>query len=341
MLFAVLVFSRLTILGDTDRYLAGPTFGELSFLYNSTSMMDFFAFSLGKLFSQFGAHLFFLTLAFLGVYIPLQKLSLSKGRLIVVLFFLSFPSFGIWTSIVSKEAVTVFFMGIILAAFIDIYERRRIERKTLLLIAIYLGLIFKPQYMIGIISLAVYFLIVRSLNLKAYGKLFVLFLFFLCSALLLYLLRDYIDLLATMMPQHFESDGSSTRENTVWLNKYDVFYNAPYGMVVAFFGPTLKEALAKPQFLMAFLESLIIVLAFLYVSVKAVLLTTIRKKFNIHLFSIFFIVTVWVLFVHYPFGVLNPGSAIRYREGFYAFLVCLFYYTNMKLFSSPRAHSHS
>lgn len=341
MLFAVLVFSRLTILGDTDRYLSGPTFGELSFLYNSTSMMDFFAFSLGKISSQFGAHFFFLTLAFLGVYIPLKKLSLSKKRLIVVLFFLSFPSFGIWTSVVSKEAVTVFFMGIILAAFIDVYERRKIEGKFLLFIAIYLGLLFKPQYLIGIISLAVYFLIVRGLNLKAYGKLFVLFLFFLCSALLLYLLRDYIDFLATMMPKHFDPDGGSTRENTFWVKQYDVFYNAPYGMLVSFLGPTFQEAVTKPQLLMAFLESFTILVSFIYVSIKAILFAVRRKAFNIHLFSIFFIVTIWILFVHYPFGVLNPGSAIRYREGFYAFLVCLFYYTNMKLFSSPRAHSHS
>jgi len=32
------------------------------------------------------------------------------------------------------------------------------------------------------------------------------------------------------------------------------------------------------------------------------------------------------LFVHYPFGVLNPGSANRYRQGFYSFIVILYYF---------------
>ncbi len=339
MFFAVFVFSKLTTLGDTERYLAGPTFGELSFIYNSTAMMDFFAFSLSSVTTQFGAHLFFLTLAFWGVYFPLQKLNLSKAQLTVLLIFLSVPSFGIWTSIVSKESVSVFFMGVILAAFIDIFEGRKIERKILLVISLYLCLIFKPQYMVGIASLAVYLFIVRTFSLKAYGKLFTFLLFVFCSALLLYVMRDYIDMLAVMMPQHFESDGSSTRENEIWVDKYDVFFNAPYGMFVAFIGPTFAEALSKPQFFMAFIESSIIVFSFLYLTLKCFLFSIMKKKFNIHLFSLFFIVTVWVLFVHYPFGVLNPGSAIRYREGFYAFLVCLFYYTNLKLFAYSRVHS--
>ena len=341
MFFAVFIFSKITILGDTDRYLAGPTFGELSFIYNSTSMMDFFAFSLASVSSQLGAHFFFLNLAFWGVYIPLKKLNLPNKKLVPVLFFLSFPSFGVWTSIVSKEAVTVFFMGVTLAAFIDVFEHKKIEGKFLLLIALYLCLVFKPQYMIGIISLAVYFLLVRGLKLKGNGKFFVFLLFIFCSVMSLYLARDYIDSLANMMPQHFKSDGSSTRENTVWVNQYDVFFNAPYGMLVAFLGPTFNESLNKPPFFLAFIESSVILLAFFYMSIKAFLLTIRKGTFNIHLFSMFFIVTIWILFVHYPFGVLNPGSAIRYREGFFAFLVCLFYYTNLKLYALERFRTHT
>ncbi|WP_240222227.1 hypothetical protein [Rheinheimera hassiensis] len=335
MFFAVFIFSRLTILGDTDRYLAGPTFGELSFIYNSTAMMDFFAHGLSRVASQFGAHLFFLSLSVYGVYLPLSKMNLTKNQLITVLIFLSFPSFGVWTSIVSKESVTVFFMGVILAAFIDHFEKRKVTKKLLLLVSIYLCLLFKPQYFIGISSLFVYLFLIGFFNLKAFGKVFVFLLFVFCSLMLLYILRDYIDMLSLIMPEHFESDGGSTRENTIWVNKYDVFFNAPYGILVAFFGPTLGEALSKPQFFLTFMESLVICLAFLYLSLKAMLLSVRRQSFNVHLFSIFFIVTIWLLFVHYPFGVLNPGSAVRYREGFYAFIVCLFYYTYLRLNFTP------
>lgn len=335
MLFAVFIFSRLVILGDTDRYLAGPTFGEISFIYNSTSMMDFFAHGISLVASQFGAHLFFLSLAFYGVYLPLNKMNLTNKQLVIVLFFLSVPSFGVWTSIVSKESVSVFFMGVILASFIDYYERRKVTSKFLLFISLYLCTIFKPQYMVGISSLFIYLFLCRTFNLRAYGKLAVLILFAFCSFTVLYLFRDYIDMLSLIMPQHFESDGSSTRENTVWLNQYDVFFNAPYGMFIAFVGPTFSEALSKPQFFLTFIESMLICCAFFYLVLKAVLISARRKSFNIHLFSVFFVVSTWLLFVHYPFGVLNPGSAVRYREGFYPFLVCLFYYTYLQLTLMP------
>lgn len=331
MLFAVFIFSRLTVLGDTERYLEGPTFGELSFLYNSTSMMDLFAHGISTLASQFGAHIFFLSLSFYGVYLPLSKMNLTNNQLVTVLFFLSVPSFGVWTSIVSKEAVSVFFMGVILASFIDYYERRKITYRFLLFISLYLCTSFKPQYMVGISSLFIYLILCRSFNLRAYGKLAILMLFAFCSFTVLYLFRDYIDMLSFIMPQHFESDGSSTRENTVWVNQYDVFFNAPYGMFIAFVGPTFSEALSKPQFFLTFIESMLICCAFFYLVLKATLLSVKRKSFNIHLFSVFFVVSIWLLFVHYPFGVLNAGSAVRYREGFYPFLVCLFYYTYLQL----------
>lgn len=335
MFFAVFIFSRLTILGDTDRYIAGPTFGEMSFIYNSTSMMDFFAHGISLFLSQYGAHLFFLSLSFYGVYLPLKKMNLSNKRLTFILIFLSVPSFGVWTSIVSKESVSVFFMGVILASFIDIFERKKTSHKLLLFICLYLCVIFKPQYMTGIISLYVYLLLCRTFNLRAYGKLVVLILFLGCSFTFLYVLRDYIDTLSFTIPQHFQSDGSSTRENTIWINQYDVFLNAPFGIFIALFGPTLSEALLKPQFFLTFLESFLILCAFLYLVLKTILLSVKRESFNIHLFSIFFVASIWLVFVHYPFGVLNPGSAVRYREGLYPFLVCLFYYTYLRLTIRP------
>ena len=32
----------------------------------------------------------------------------------------------------------------------------------------------------------------------------------------------------------------------------------------------------------------------------------------------------WILFANYPFGIMNPGSAIRYRTGYILFVVLIF-----------------
>ncbi|GGN38554.1 hypothetical protein GCM10011350_38620 [Marinomonas arctica] len=112
----------------------------------------------------------------------------------------------------------------------------------------------------------------------------------------------------------------------MWVYDFDVFRNAPYGMFIGFFGPTLLEALSKPTHFLAFIESMIIVGVFLYGSLKLILISLNTGRMNVYFFGIFLTVSLWILFVHYPFGALNPGSAIRYRENFYAFLVILFYF---------------
>ncbi|EOX4329181.1 hypothetical protein ACPF35_003484, partial [Vibrio cholerae] len=65
---------------------------------------------------------------------------------------------------------------------------------------------------------------------------------------------------------------------------------------------------------------------FLYALLKLLLISINTGRLNVYFVGIFLTVSLWALFVHYPFGALNPGSAIRYRENFYAFLVILFYF---------------
>jgi len=45
----------------------------------------------------------------------------------------------------------------------------------------------------------------------------------------------------------------------------------------------------------------------------------------------FFVAMIWILFAHYPFGALNIGSSLRYRQGFFAFLVVLFYFVYIEV----------
>lgn len=153
MFLALFVYSRFTQLGDTDRYLSGRTYGSTNWWYSSTHMMDFLAHSFSKIVGPIFANLPFVFLAVYGVYYSVERAGFTYNQKVKVLLFLSLPSFSIWSSIASKEAMAVFFMGIILGFLFEIINKVKITNKPLVILCIYLCVIFKPQYMIGLISI--------------------------------------------------------------------------------------------------------------------------------------------------------------------------------------------
>lgn len=337
MFLALFIYSRFTTLGDVDRYLSGPTYGSFMAVYNSTYMMDFLAHSFTVLLGPVFANLPFALLSVYGIYYAVKRLELNNRELTFLLALLSFPSFGIWTSIASKEAMSVFFMGIILGFIIDVIKGGEKKDFILIIFAFYLCAIFKPQYLSGIIALLIYVFISKKMHLKAYGKIILLGIFFLLSFLVLYIFRNEINELSFVFPSHFSSDAGSTRENLFWVKDFDVFLNAPYGMFIAFFGPTFSEAMLKLPHLFVFIESIMILIVFVCALIKLFLITLSSGRLNVYFVSIFLIATLWILFVHYPFGALNPGSAIRYRENFYSFFVILFYFSYIEV---KKRHFH-
>ena len=331
MFFAIFIYSKMTTLGDTDRWMASNLPNDVSaVLFSSTIMMDF----LGGLSSMFLGSVFgnlpFMLLAFYGVYYSVIRLNLNNNQLFWILVLLSLPSFGVWSSIAGKEAIGVFYMGIICGYLIDILNQTRTKPKLIEIFAFYLLIIFKPQYFIAIGSIFLFIFLSRRLHLKGYGKLFLFMMYIFSAIILLYIFRDIINELSFMLPAHFRLDAGSTRENTIWINDYDFFYNAPYGMFIGFWGPTISEVFQKPIQSVVFIESLIIFSFFLYFLAVFLNKTLKTSRIDILIFSLVCIVLFWLLFVHYPFGVLNPGSALRYRENFYGFLVVFLFYVYNK-----------
>jgi len=330
MILAIVVYSKLTTLGDTKRYLEGQILSPQEWLFSSTLMMDALAGGASLILGPIFGNLPFVFLSTYGIYFAVKRLELSKKELIFLLLLLSLPNFGIWTSVASKESVAVFFMGIILGFVIDILKGNK-KNFFLTVIAFYLCVLFKPQYLIGISALIIYVVIAKGLSLKGVGKLFLLGLFFFFSFLSLYFFRNEIDILSLTIIPHFDPEASSTRENTIWINDFDVFWNAPYGMFIAFFGPTFSEAMARPIVMITFIESVFILILFCVTLLYIFVISVKSYRLNIFLVSIFLAPSLWLLFVHYPFGVLNPGSAIRYRQNFYAFLVILIFYCFLEI----------
>ncbi|MDA1101390.1 MAG: hypothetical protein O2967_20690 [Proteobacteria bacterium] len=309
-----LVVARLTSLGDSEQYQRSAfTVLELT---ESFSVSQFFILSrvystaitesLGALFHiiSFGNPILidigFQTIAFVGIFKFLMAVEGTTRRYLALLM-LS-PSFNIWSSVAAKEALIVFFVGTICAYLIRLYENRMKIGALEILCAIGI-FVFKVHYVPAL--LAIYLFIVVGKQVKQKAALVVgagLF-----SLVPLYLLRDKVDAMAFGIAPHFLGYGS-TRE-AYWIEKYDVFFKAPYGMFQGFFGTTLEESASGPLQMASFLESAIIV--------GALLLIFLRGVHKLPVFSFFAGISSlgWLLFASYPLGILNAGSAVRYRTG--------------------------
>lgn len=329
MIFAIGIVSKITILGDTFDYfyLNKPQFGTvLELLLNSTNYMNIIGHNLYLIVGPYIANIPFIFLSVYGIYYPLKKIKHSNKQLFFLLGILSLPSFGIWTSICSKESIGVFFMGIILGYCIDIIEEKRIIPNLLELIAFFLLLIFKTQYFPAILSIILFTSLSNKFGLKKEGKTIFFFLTFITLLIVFYLVRDYAQTMAEELPRHFSMKSNSTRENTFWIQQYDIYYYAIKGMYISFMGPTINEALNNNMQLLVFFESYIILFFFIMFFIR----TFIKDKTNLYLLYLTIIPLVLILVAHYPFGIFNPGSAVRYRENFYGFLVIYFYFIFIK-----------
>lgn len=244
----------------------------------------------------------FQTIAFVGIVALLRVL--EPRERVVILLLAMLPSFSLWSSVAGKEAVVVFGLGIVLAKVIELFQGK--ERVDIIFFAaLALVLIYKNQYapaLLFLICAAIFLKRVRQKCTLALGA-------GLFSLLLLYLIHDIIGQMALDVVPHFVSFGNSTRE-TYFIEKSDVFTKAPYGMFQAFFGPTLGEAQKGILHQASFIESaaMLVVLVFFFL-----------REFLRLPFFMFIVVTFslgWILFATYPLGIMNPGSAVRYRTGY-------------------------
>lgn len=323
IIFAVFVYTKLSSLGDTYRYLNSKLyFPNL----NSTALMDFSGYFANKL-PLVLKHFPLMILSFIGIkYLlgVLQKYHLCNTSRDRLFFFLLFcmPSIGIWSSIHSKEAVGVFFMSIITAFIIKVNIKKRIFPNLIEIFALTLCYIFKPHYLISIFSTYLFILISRQFKLSNILQTCIFLFAIITQLLILYSFQDKIDNLAFQMHTHFDSPTANSTRDNIFFEPGDFFKNSSYGMLIAFLGPTFEEASRSPAKLLAFLESLIYIVSIYFYSLLS-FKNIIKGKFNIFSFSVLFLAFFWILFVHYPFGVFNPGSAIRYRSNFLPFFIGL------------------
>jgi hypothetical protein len=308
------IIARLTTLGDSSQYQAGGfSFSEFVVSFSLSDIFDIgrvystlLTEMVGAVFSLlfFGDPILidigFQSIAFVGIFKLLMAVD-GWNRKCLALLMLT-PSFNLWSSIASKEALLVFFVGVVSAYFVKLYENRgRIGFLEILgAVGIY---IFKVHYLPTLV--VIYFYIVAGRYVRQ--KVALVVTTGVASLGLLYLARDKVDHLAFGIAPHFLGYGSS--REAFWVEKYDVFYKAPYGMLQGFFGPTLAESTTGIIQMVSFLESAVIVATLLFLFF--------RNVATLPVYSFFFGVFAlgWLLFASYPLGIMNAGAAVRYRTG--------------------------
>ena len=81
-------------------------------------------------------------------------------------------------------------------------------------------------------------------------------------------------------------------------------------MFQAFFGPTIAETSRGVLQLATFLESIVLL--------SVLVIYALREFFRLPAYAVVMstFTLFWILFASYPPGMMNPGTALRYRTGY-------------------------
>ena len=320
---AQVVFLRLTLVPDTTGYQTSNfgQFDQISVLLegletgllmerNANLLTQIFASALNVVTggSAILINLGFQTFAFVGLLAFLMGLD-TKTRIFVLLLVMT-PTFSIWSSMASKEAIVVGLVGIVARYVVDIYNNRD-SIKIYHLIVLGTLFMYKPQFFPAIIfvagtsKLARYFREPATVALLAASASFVA----------LYFFRDVLDQFSQQIVAGILQEPGQSQRVLSFSNRYDIFFQAPGGMFRAFLGPTVSEAAGNIFQLITLVESLLILGALTgFVLIRLPRIPVYGAI--IALFTVF-----WTMLANYPLGLANPGTAIRYRTDYILIII--------------------
>lgn len=325
---AQVVVSRLTPLGDTPTYQIGALNFSLETFDLLLNVPRKFSTELtlliGGIFNLLLGgnpvliNIAFQSLGFVGIVLLLR--ALEPRTRVLVLLLLMLPSFTIWSSIAGKEAIVVMAIGI-LGAYIVRLTKDFSWPRFREFFAAGVVVVFKGQYVPALLFLFGALVVGPRVRQRT----FLILLVGLLSLSSLYVARDQLDEQAFLIIPHFSSDsgfdglagGRSTRP-PFWIEKYDVFAKSPEGMLVSFIGPTPGEALRG-----GFLQIASFAESALMVTILAVVVIWNLPRTSVALAVTASFALFWMLFATYPLGVMNPGTAVRYRTGYLPLVILM------------------
>lgn len=322
MMIAWFIIARVTKLGDTQDYLQGYYVFRQN-IFSTAYWMSV----IGSIITRITgynvlANIPALIISWVGISVIAREINVTnRAWAFALLLLLLSPSFLIWTSIHSKEAVVNFASGLFIYCILRLYLNYPITlfQKFLLGTGLLLIAFFKPLYAPAYIWLLTFTLIK---GWGYYSKRFsILLILFACVIALISILGihyEFIEYQITNFHRHFSVSGDLTRESHRWTSIGDFFIKMPSGILLAFVGPSIAEVRSNLSLLPFFIEGALTFLALCILFFRAVLI-------NGHLDLIKVIgiggFILMLLSQHYIFGYFNPGSAMRYKQSFYPILI--------------------
>lgn len=338
-LFAVFVYSKYTPFVDSKYYLCTGSscyHGVLPFRTECTALL----FRTLKKILSFDLAVHLVISFFLGcvVWFVFKK---NYQFLNKPLFYASFclPHFMIWSGVVGKEVLAIAGALLIVGASVDLAVKK-IMTWFPLIIGFSLLLSVRAHYAIAYAYLFLMTLFLTKLKSDFFNsvKTSLLTLVVSCSvvivSLLLFWERLSAPLLSFMKRIEFnyflgQLGARANRVDIVWSNPSDFILNLGWGLPMSMIGPTWHEIIARPLIFPAFLEGVFSLGLFLFILYKIIQCGIDNKSYHGIIILGFLPAMLIGLLLNYPFGIFNPGSAVRYKQA----LAALFYFYPILLMS--------
>lgn len=322
-LFAILVYSRFTQLGDAERYLSASVPFSLTSILDRTTFTDLLFSSLRRLFaSDLAVHLGTSLLVAITLWATLRRSYPYADRRLLWLALL-LPHFLVWTSVVGKEAIAVIsFTGLVWVT-VQLVVHGRLHFSIFFFSTI-TSLLIRPHYFIAYAILFFGGLVSRlmkkqSARLGIDTYIFLSVFVFLGISILLTFSTSFwgpylLEVMQVTEGYFLSYDAASNRLAIDWDSPFDFFMNAWWGIPFSIIGPLPTEVVTRPILLPVLLEGLASALLFVILFLKVLAHGFSFRQHRLFLFLGFIPAVVVEIIVHYPFGLFNPGSALRYKQ---------------------------
>ena len=311
VVFATQVFAKFTPLVDSELYLQGFYFGDG---HIRTQLVQWIAYLAQRLTNPTFTYYVFALISTLG----LVYYFLTGGRRFSLLLVLLLPTAAVCTSIVGKEAVYFGFFSFLLVIW-STYIFRPLRRNEIisLVLAFSVCILLRPHYSIALVWLFYVTFLSKIVITRQwlFIALSLLIGFFVIDLFLMprLIVRGY-EGIELARASRFDALGIEYRTD-VGLKQFKELL--PLGALMGIIGPFPYEAFKRPEFIPFLLEGVLIFcfpFGVAYAAYKRGLWRVARFRTNA-LFGILPAIAI-LMMVHAPFGVLNPGSATRWRVNF-------------------------
>lgn len=311
-LFAVFVFGRFTQLGDSDAYLSDGFDGQGELRTRFVTGLSSLA---SSVLGATGAHLAFAMLSAAGWCDLVRQAHAQRGHRWPVAWALLNPNVAIWTSVVGREAMICAALCSAMASMLALLGGAGGARTVALMAAVALLAFLRPPYGAAVGVCAAVVFMTRWLPASGIGASTWCALALPPLAVLIMAGHDALahvldDIVLPSARSYFTVHSPTTR---AWVDLADsrtFLASLPWAVPLALLGPTWGEVLQRPVFA-PFMAGGLVIMGMLASATWQALVRS-APRFRTVLCVGWLPATVMLLLAYTPFGVYNPGSAIRY-----------------------------